>query len=95
MLDDPNTANRALAISNLLEAAGGKLVHLYFYPAEGPGVMVIFDVEPNLASSVAAIAWAGGGLRDIKMTRLLTPDEVKANQQKARQIRSAYKPPGK
>ena len=95
MLDDPNTANRAQAISNLLEAAGGKLVHLYFYPAEGPGVMVIFDVEPASAPAVSAIAWAGGGLQDIKLTRLLTPDEVRATQQKARQFRSAYKPPGK
>lgn len=94
MLDDPNT-NRAAAISKLLEAAGGKLVSLYFYPAEGPGVMVIFDVEPNSAPAIAAIAWAGGGLQDIKLTRLLTADDVRATQEKARQIRSAYKPPGK
>jgi hypothetical protein len=39
MLDDPNT-NRAEAISKLIEAAGGKLVSLYFYPAEGPGVLI-------------------------------------------------------
>ena len=96
MFDDPNT-NRAVAISNLLEAAGAKLVHLYFYPAdgEGPGALVIFEADPAAAAPIAAIAWAGGGLQKIKLTRLLTNDEVRANQQKARQIRSAYKPPGK
>ena len=95
MLDDPNT-NRAEAIAKLMDAAGGKLVSVYFYPAEGPGVMVIFDVpDPNSAASVAAIAVAGGGVQNLKLTRLLTPDEVRAAQQKARQIRSVYRPPGK
>ena len=94
MLDDPTT-NRAAAIGHLLETAGGKLVHLYFYPAEGPGAMVIFDIAPESAPAVAAIAWAGGGLQDIKLTRLFTPDEIRAVQQKGREIRSAYKPPGK
>jgi uncharacterized protein with GYD domain len=96
MLDDPNT-NRAAAISNLLEAAGAKLVHLYFYPADGdgPGVMVIFDADPATAPPIAAVTWAGGGVQNLKLTRLFTPDEMHANQQKCRQIRSAYKPPGK
>ena len=96
MLDDPNT-NRAAAIGNQLQAAGAKLVHLYFYPAdgEGPGVMVIFEADPAIASPIAAVAWAGGGLQNIKLTRLFTPDEVRANQEKCRQFRTAYKPPGK
>ena len=95
MLDDPAT-NRSEAIRKLVEAAGGKLVSLYFYPAEGPGVMTIFDVpEPNAAASVGAIAVAGGGVHNLKLTRLLTQDELKSAQQTARQIRSAYKAPGK
>lgn len=95
MLDDPNT-NRAEAIAKLTEAAGGKMVSLYFYPAEGPGVMVIFDVpDPNSAASIAAIAVAGGGVQNLKLNRLLTPDEVRVAQQKGRQIRAAYRAPGK
>jgi uncharacterized protein with GYD domain len=95
MLDDPST-NRAEAIKKMLDAAGGKLVSMYNYPAEGPGVMVIFDVpDPDMAASIAGVAVAGGAVQNLKLTRLLTQDEVKNVQQKARQIRSAYKAPGK
>ena len=95
MLDDPTT-NRAEAIKKLLDAAGGKIVSLYNYPAEGPGVMLIFDVpDPEMAAAVAGVAFAGGAVQNIKLTRLLTQDELKSIQQKGRQLRAAYKPPGK
>ena len=95
MLDDPTT-NRAEAIKKMLDAAGGKLVSMYFYPAEGPGVMVIFDVpDPEMAAAIGGIAVAGGAVHNLKLTRLLTQDEVKSVQQKARKIRGAYKAPGK
>lgn len=95
MLDDPTT-NRAEAIKKVLDAAGGKLVSLYNYPAEGPGVMVIFDVpDPEMAPAITAVAFAGGAIQNVKLTRLLTQDELKNIQQKARQLRNAYKAPGK
>ena len=95
MLDDPTT-NRAEAVKKLLDAAGGKLVSMYNFPAEGPGVMVIFDVpDPDIAASIAGLAVAGGGVHNLKFMRLFTQDEVKNVQQKARQLRSAYKAPGK
>ena len=95
MMDDPAT-NRAEAIKKLLDAAGAKLVSLYNYPAEGPGVMLIFDVpDPEMAPALMAVAFAGGALQNVKLTRLLTQDELKSIQQKARQLRAAYKPPGK
>jgi uncharacterized protein with GYD domain len=95
MMDDPAT-NRAEAIKKLLDAAGAKLVSLYNYPAEGPGVMCIFDVpDPEMAPAISAIAFAGGAIQNVKLTRLLTQDELKSIQQKGRQLRAAYKPPGK
>ena len=95
MLDDPAT-NRAAAIKKLLDAAGAKLVSLYNYSAEGPGVMLIFDVpDPEMAPAIAAVAFAGGAIQNVKLTRLLTQDELKSIQQKGRQLRSAYAPPGK
>jgi uncharacterized protein with GYD domain len=95
MLDDPAT-NRAEAIKKLLDAAGAKLVSLYNYPAEGPGVMLIFDVpDPEMAPAISAIAFAGGAIQNVKLTRLLTQDELRSIQQKGRQLRAAYKPPGK
>ena len=95
MLDDPST-NRAAAIKKLLDAAGAKLVALYNYPADGPGVMLIFDVpDPEMAPAIAAVAFAGGAIQNVKLTRLLLADELKNIQQKGRQLRSAYKAPGK
>jgi len=95
MMDDPAT-NRAEAIKKLLDAAGAKLVSLYNYPADGPGVMLIFDVpDPEMAPAIAAVAFAGGAIQNVKLTRLLTQDELKSIQQKGRKLRAAYKPPGK
>jgi uncharacterized protein with GYD domain len=43
MMDDPKT-NRYEAVKKLVEAAGGKLVSMYSFAADGPSVLVIFDV---------------------------------------------------
>ncbi len=95
MMDDPTT-NRFEAIKKMLEAADGKLVSMYNFPADGPGVLLIFDVpDADMAASIAGVAVAGGAVQNLKLTRLLTQDELKNVQQKARQIRAAYKPPGK
>lgn len=52
MLDDPTT-NRAEAVKQMIEAAGGKLVSMYSTVAEGPGVLVIFEVDdPEAGKSV-------------------------------------------
>ena len=67
MLDDPTT-NRGEAIKKVLDAAGGKLVSLYYYPAEGPGIMVIFDVtDPEMAAAIGGVAVAGGGVHNLKL----------------------------
>ncbi len=95
MLDDPKT-NRAEAVRKLVETAGGKLVSIYSTVAEGPGVLVIFDVtEPTAAAAICGIAVAGGAIQNIRLTRLLSPDEVTHVRGKARELRSAYRAPGK
>ena len=58
--------------------------------------MLIFDVpDPEMAPAIAAIAFAGGAIQNVKLTRLLTQDELRSIQQKGRQLRAAYQPPGK
>ncbi len=95
MLDDPTT-NRLEAVKQLLEAADAELVSMYSTVAEGPGAMVIFNVsDPTVASSIAGVVVAGGGVQNLKLTRLLSPDEVATVREKGRQIRGAYKAPGK
>jgi uncharacterized protein with GYD domain len=94
IMENP-TVSRAEAISKLIEAAGGKLVSIYSTAAEGPGVLVIFDVpDPASAPAISGIAVAGGAVQNVKLTRLLSQDEVISVRQIAARIRGAYKTPG-
>ena len=93
LMADPDM-NRASAITNLLEAAGGKLVSMYSMGAEGPGVLVIFDVpDPNVAPAIVGIAKASGSVEDVRLIRLMSQDEVKGIRKNAARLKSAYKAP--
>ena len=94
MRENPNT-NRREAVTQLLEAAGGKLIDMYGTSGNGPGAMVIFDVpDPAMAPAMCGVAVSSGSIHNVKLTRLFSMDEISGIRQKARQIRGAYKPPG-
>jgi uncharacterized protein with GYD domain len=94
MRENPNT-NRQVAVEQLLSAAGGKLVAMYGRATNGPGVMLIFDVtDPAMAPAISGVAVSAGTIQNVQMTRLFTMDEIAGIREKAKQIRSAYKPPG-
>ena len=95
MMENP-TVNRFEAAKKLVEAAGGKMISMYSTPADGPSVMAIFEVtEPGAAAAISGIVVAGGTLHNVKLQRLMTQEEVIQVRQKAAQLRSAYRPPGK
>ena len=61
IMDNP-TASRFEAAKNVIEAAGGKLISMYGMPADGPGVMVIFETpDQSAASAVSTVVVASGG----------------------------------
>ncbi|MBR1273179.1 GYD domain-containing protein [Bradyrhizobium sp. AUGA SZCCT0283] len=94
ILENPKT-NRYEAAKKLIEAAGGKLISMYSTAADGPGVLVIFDVpDPNSAPAISGIAVAAGAVHNITLTRLWTQDEIAQVRQKAAQLRGSYTPPG-
>jgi|SRR5215469_7766267 len=94
MRENPNTDRRE-AVTQLLEAAGGRVIEMYGISANGPGAMVIFDVpDPSMAPAITGIAVSAGGVQNVRLTRLFTMDEIKHVRQNAAKIRSAYKPPG-
>jgi uncharacterized protein with GYD domain len=93
MAKNPNT-NRREAVEKMLTAAGGKLVAMYGTIAEGPGAMVIFDVDPATAPAVAGVVAGSDGLSNVKVQRLFSREEVLAARQKRVQIQASYKPPG-
>jgi uncharacterized protein with GYD domain len=84
-VDNPTT-NRYEAASNLIEAAGGKLVSMYSTATDGPGVSVTIDVPDPSTVRVISGALVASGAQNVTLTRLWTQDEV---------MQSAYKPPGK
>jgi uncharacterized protein with GYD domain len=95
IMDDPTT-NRYEATKKLIEAAGGKLISMYSTPADGPGVLIIFDVpDPHNAAAISGVGVASGAVHNVKLTRLLTQDEVTHVRKAAAKLRKAYKPPGK
>jgi len=94
IMENPTT-NRYEAAKKLIEAAGGKLISMYSTPADGPGVLVIFDVpDPGAAPAIVGVVVAAGALHHVKLMRLFTQDEVMQVRLKASKLRAAYSPPG-
>ena len=95
MMENPST-NRSEEAKKVIEAAGGKLVSFFAVPADGPGVLVVFDVpDPNSAAAISGLVVATNTLHNVQLKRLLTQDEVVQVRQKAGQLRGVYKPPSK
>jgi hypothetical protein len=69
---------------------------MYSTPADGPGVLIIFDVpDPSAAAAISGIGVASGAVHHVKLTRLLTQEEVTHVRHTAAKLRGAYKAPGK
>ena len=91
---NPKT-NRREAVEKLLNAAGGKLVSMYATIADGPGAMVIFDIDPAAAPAIAAVVASSDAVHNIKMQRLFTTDEMMAIRAKRVELQAAYAAPGR
>src|SRR5437762_9913857 len=94
ILENPKTS-RHEAAKKLIEAAGGTLVSMYSTAAEGPGVLVIFDVpDPSAAPAISGTVIASGAIHNASLIRLWTQDEIAKVRQTATQLRGKYSPPG-
>jgi len=93
MRDSPIT-NRREAVEKLVTAAGGKLVAMYGTMAEGPGALVIFDVDAEGAAAITGTAASSDAVQNVKLMRLFSEEEVAAIRQKRKQIHGSYKAPG-
>jgi uncharacterized protein with GYD domain len=94
ILEKP-TVSREEAARKLIEAAGGKLISMYSVAADGPGVLVIFDVpDPSAAPAISGLTVTTGALQNVKLMRLFTQDEIKHVRQNAAKLRASYTPPG-
>lgn len=94
MRENPNT-DRQAAVEKFVAAAGGTVVGMYAKAANGPGVMLIFDVpDPDMAPAICGVTVSAGTIQNVEMTRLFSMDEVANIRQKAKDIRGDYVPPG-
>ncbi len=94
LMENP-ASNRYEAAKATIEAVGGKMIAMYGMPAEGPGVLVIFDVpDPGAAAAISSVVISAGVLHNVKVLRLLTMEEVAHVRQIAGKARAAYRPPG-
>jgi uncharacterized protein with GYD domain len=87
-------SNQRDSVEQLVKAAGGKLVGMYGTMANGPGMLVIIDVDPIAGAAITGTLASSDGFQDIKATRLFTQDEVTASREKRVQLHASYKPPG-
>ena len=94
IMENPKT-NRYEAAKALIEAAGGKLISMYSTAADGPGVLVIFDVpDPSAAPAISGTVVASGAIHNVSLTRLWTQDEITKVRQLVSELRGKYRPPG-
>ena len=93
MAKNPDT-NRRDAVEKLVTAAGGKLVAMYGTMVDGPGAMVIVDVDPGVGAAIAAVVASSDGVQNVKAQRLFTMDEVIGIRKKRIQLQASYSPPG-
>jgi len=93
MAKNPNT-NRRDSVEKLVTAAGGKLVAMYGTMVDGPGAMVIVDVDPGVGAAIAAVVASYDGVQNVKAQRLFSTDEVMAIRKKRIQLQASYSPPG-
>ena len=87
-------ANRKEAVEKLVGAAGGKLIAMYGTIHDGPGAMVIIDVDPGMGATIAAVVASSDGVHNVKANRLFTMDEVIAIRKKRIELQASYSPPG-
>lgn len=86
-------SDRRAAASKLIDAAGGKLHHLFF--AFGKyDVVCLIEAPDDTAMAAGALAVAASGtVSAAATTKLLTVEEAMAAMTAAGQIAGAYRPP--
>lgn len=91
MVDKPQ--DRFAAGKAATEAAGGKLLHLWFAFGEYDAVVICEFPDHVSAASVAMVLGASGATSHVNTTVLMTAQEAEAAMKKAHDGMRHYKPP--
>lgn len=93
MTDNPQ--DRAAAAAKLYEFFGGKVEANYWFATGGEfdGMIIVQMPDEVSAEATALFARATGNFPNTKAVSLMTSEEFKAAQEKAKAVKSAYTPP--
>src|SRR6266704_2504009 len=89
-----NPEDRQSAISRVCEAAGGRLVSVYFTLGQYDFCVISDMPDAQSASVLALVAGGGGGITESVTTQAFTAAEGKAMFERAGKIAGTYKPMG-
>jgi uncharacterized protein with GYD domain len=83
--------NRSEVVRQIIEKLGGRLEGFWFAFGEYD-LALVFELPDNVTAAAFSMAVsAGGALKALKTTQLITPEEAMAAMKKA--AKSGYKPP--
>ena len=86
--------DRQQAVSKLVEAAGGKLLHYYMTTGD-TDFLLISEADDGEIAVAAVMAAAGAGvITDVTTARAWTSAEFKSIAEKAGAVMGSYTPPG-
>ncbi len=88
-----NPQDREAAARPLIEAAGGKLHHLFFAFGAEDIVAIVEAPDDAAVASVAFVLGASGVLSAGATTKLMTSAEAMAAMQAAGELAARYRPP--
>jgi uncharacterized protein with GYD domain len=89
-LQNDSGTGRRDAIANAFKSAGGSVECVYFVFGDRD-VIVVVDLPDNVAAAALAITGSASGLVRIKVTPLLTAEEIDAALKKS----VSFRPPGR
>jgi uncharacterized protein with GYD domain len=88
-----NPQNRVEIVGELLKRLGGRFESGYLSFGEYD-IVVVMDMPDNVsAAAVSMVASAGGAIKAIKTTPLMTIEEAMAAMRKGDEAASSYRPP--
>jgi uncharacterized protein with GYD domain len=93
MMDNPQ--DRAAPIAKLLEAFGGKMESVYFFPVGGEFDAMAINQVPGEAvnEALAIVVRSSGNIAKLKTLPLMTAEEFKAAMERAKQGVATYTAP--
>ena len=86
-------SSRREAVARLVESLGGT-VEAYYYAFGDTDVHIIMDLPDNVIATAGSLISNVTGTSKVKITVLITPEEVDQATDLAKEKMVAYRPPG-